>query len=249
MRQAYPTIKNKTMKRLSFIATLLLSGSLFAQEMSLADAPEESLLQNPFTAEANNNQFLSPMRDDDCKCAGRDVRDRKIAAFGFSFGVNRSNLQFGAAQANGDQIVNGMGYRLGVVSELRLGKRLVISPKADLSFNAGQLNQSNTEYAVSASSLELMGHLKYRMMRSNFSPYFLAGPNYRMPLANRNSNNVPTNSDLAIDVGVGLDIPLIGFKMSPELRYSYGLTNITNSDNFSDLNHHNIALTLIFTGK
>ncbi len=237
------------MKKLSFIATLLISGSLFAQDAQVSDAPAESLLQNPFAANVDGDKFEARHAGLKCGCAGDKDRDRKLLAFGFSFGVNRSNLQFGAAQENGDQIVNGMGYRLGVVSELRLGKRLVISPKADLSFNAGQLNQSNTDYSVSASSLELMGHLKYRMMRSNFSPYILAGPNYRVPLANRNNNAVPTSSDVAIDVGVGLDIPLIGFKMSPELRYSYGLTNITNSEAFSDLNHHNIALSLIFTGK
>lgn len=237
------------MKKLSFIATLLISGSLFAQDITAMDAPEKSVLQIPFTANVDGNQFAASPAGLKCGCAGNSDRDRKIATFGFSFGVNRSNLQFGAAQENGDQIVNGMGYRLGVVSELRLGKRFVVSPKADLSFNAGQINQANTDYAVSASSLELMGHLKYRMLSSNFSPYILAGPNYRIPLANRNNDAVPTNSDVAIDVGVGLDIPLIGFKMSPELRYSYGLTNITNSDAFSDLNHHNIALTLIFTGK
>lgn len=249
MIKTFPTIKHKTMKKMSFIATLLISGSLFAQDMTAMDAPETSLLQNPFVANVDGDKFEARHAGLKCGCTGDNGRDRKIAAFGFSFGVNRSNLQFGAAQENGDQIVNGMGYRLGVVSELRLGKRLVVSPKADLSFNAGQLNQGNTEYAVSASSLELMGHLKYRMMRSNFSPYILAGPNYRIPLANRNNNAVPTSSDMAIDVGVGLDIPVIGFKMSPELRYSYGLSNITNSDAFSDLNHHNIALSLIFTGK
>jgi hypothetical protein len=213
------------------------------------DALEKNVLQNPFEEQVDKDNFTLQPSGLKCGCNGGNGRDRKIAAFGFSLGINRSNLQYGETQENGDQIVNGMGYRLGVVSEFRLGKRFVVTPKADLSFNAGQLNRENTEYAVSASSLELMGHLKYRMMRSNFSPYILAGPNYRIPLANRNDNNVPTTSDVAIDVGVGLDIPLIGFKISPELRYSYGLTNITNSDAFSDLNHHNIAVSLIFTGK
>jgi len=235
------------MKKTSLFAMLLISGGLFAQD-TFADAP---------TLGSNNDQsqhFLSIDSPEiqpvglKCGCAG-DKNRRNISTFGFSFGLNRSDLRFGSAQEDGDQIVNGLGYRLGVVYELRLGKRLVITPKADLSFNAGQLNQSNTEYTVSASSLELMGHLKYRFAKSNFSPYVLAGPNYRMPLATRNDNSVPTRNDVAVDVGLGLDIPLIGFKISPEVRYSYGLTNITNSDAFSDLNHHNIAVSLIFTGK
>lgn len=218
------------MKKLSLFAALLLTGSIFAQDMRAAA---------PIPVPAGL----------DCNCGGESGQDRKIAAFGFSFGLNRSNLQFGSAQEDGDQIVNGMGYRLGLVSEFRLGQRFVITPKADLSFNAGQLSQDSRSYAVSASSLELMGHLKYRFARSNFSPYILAGPNYRMPLQNRTDDYVPTRNDVALDVGVGLDIPLIGFKVSPELRYSYGLTNITNSETFSDLNYHNIAVSLIFTGK
>lgn len=230
------------MKRLNLIAALIITSGVFAQESNL-DSPENlNNLSNSTTPRA----FPAGIS---CDCGNDTKRDRKIMAFGFSFGINRSNLQFGTTQENGDQIVNGMGYRLGVASELRMGKRFVLTPKADLSFNAGQLNQSNTNYAVSASSLELMGHLKYRFMKSNFSPYMLAGPNYRIPLVNRNENTVPTRNDLAIDVGLGLDIPLIGFKMSPEVRYSYGLTNITNSEAFSDLNYHNIAVSLIFTGK
>ncbi|GAB5418259.1 MAG: hypothetical protein Crog4KO_16360 [Crocinitomicaceae bacterium] len=230
------------------MAMLLIGGSLFAQDIT-ADTPSDALIQESpslIATEEATQQFPVGLK---CGCSGDTDRDRKIAAFGFSFGLNRSNLQFGEAQENGDQIVNGLGYRLGVVSELRLGKRWVISPKADLSFNAGQLNQSNTEYSVSASSLELMGHLKYRFAKSNFSPYVLAGPNYRLPLSTRDENSVPTRNDVAIDVGLGLDIPLIGFKISPEVRYSYGLTNISTSDAFSDLNHHNIAVSLIFTGK
>ncbi len=236
------------MKRFSLMAMLLLGGSLFAQDIN-ADSPSNMWIEESpsfIALDAASQTFPAGLK---CGCTGDKNRDRKIATFGFSFGLNRSNLQFGAAQENGDQIVNGLGYRLGVVSELRLGKRWVISPKADLSFNAAQLNQSNTDYSVSASSLELMGHLKYRFAKSNFSPYVLAGPNYRVPLSTRNENSVPTRNDLAIDVGLGLDIPLIGFKISPEVRYSYGLTNISTSDDFSDLNHHNIAVSLIFTGK
>lgn len=238
------------MKRISIYAMLLMTGSLFAQDMraDMLDSKDfegDAAISHKFLSEAPQN-FPAGLQ---CNCTGNSGRDRKIATFGFSFGLNRSNLQFGAAQENGDQITNGLGYRLGVVSELRLGKRFVITPKADLSFNAGQVNQSNTNYDVSASSLELMGHLKYRFAKSNFSPYVLAGPNYRIPLSTRSDNVVPTRNDLAIDVGLGLDIPLIGFKISPEVRYSYGLTNVTNSESFSDLNHHNIAVSLIFTGK
>jgi hypothetical protein len=219
------------MKHLSLILILCITSGAFAQFMTAKSSP-------------------NVWNNINCNCDDQSKKsNRKIAAFGFSFGVNRSNLKFGTAQESGDQIVNGLGYRLGLVSEFRMGQRFVFSPKADLSFNAGQLSQSEQNYAVSASSLEFMGHLKYRFARSNFSPYLLAGPNYRIPLQNRNDNVVPTKNDLALDIGVGLDIPLIGFKVSPELRYSYGLANITNSDSFSDLNYHNIAMSLIFTGK
>lgn len=184
-------------------------------------------------------------------CANANARNDKgkFLTFGFDLGVNRSDLKFGEAQTNGDEITNGMGYRLGIVSNLQFTKRFSFAPKAELSFNATRLDQSNTSYNVNGVNLEFIGHLKYNLFRTGFTPYLLAGPNFRVPLVNAESDFVPTKEDVALDFGIGLDLPLRNFKVSPELRYSFGLMNITESESYSDLKYNNIALVLVFTGK
>lgn len=183
-----------------------------------------------------------------CECPGGGSGDKgKFATFGFDLGGNRSNLKFGETQENGDQITNGLGYRLGIVSNFQFTRRFSFAPKAELSFNASRLDQSNTSYNVNAVNLEFLGHLKYKFAKGNFSPYLLSGPNFRVPIQQGESNEIPVQEDWAIDLGAGLDIPLGAFKMSPEIRYSYGLKNITESNSFGDLRFHNIALVLVFT--
>lgn len=217
------------MKRLSlFGASVLLATGLNAQNMTGFSQPEFPQLTN-------------------CACSGKTGSKSKFLTFGFDLGVNRSNLQFGSTQENGDQITNGLGYRLGIVSNMQFTKRFSFLPKAEMSFNASQLEQSNTSYNVNAINLEFLGHLKYKFARGNFSPYILSGPNFRLPIDRNESNDVPVQEGWAIDVGAGLDIPFGVFKMAPEIRYSYGLSNITSSSNFSDLRFHNIALVLVFT--
>lgn len=196
----------------------------------------------------NQTGFLNPNYPSIVNCAEANDYDKdKFATFGFDLGVNRSNLQFGDTQTNGDQITNGLGYRLGIVSDFRVTKRFSIAPKAELSFNASRLDQSNTSYNVNATNLEFLGHLKYKFAKGNFSPNIIAGPNFRVPLQKTQNSFVSVKNDMAIDFGVGLDVPMGYFKMSPELRYSYGCSNITQSSQFSDLYYHNIALTLIFS--
>lgn len=198
----------------------------------------------------NLTGYLKPNYPTFANCAEKnDYNKEKFATFGFDIGVNRSNLQFGELQTNGDQITNGFGYRLGIISNFKVSKRFSIAPKAELSFNASRLNQSNTSYNVNATNLEFLGHLKYKFAKGNFTPYIIAGPNFRVPLEKMQESFVDVKNDMAIDFGIGLDVPMGYFKMSPELRYSYGYSNITQSSQYSDLNYHNIALTLIFSDK
>lgn len=211
------------------ICSILISGAVSAQEFTGKVKPDFPSIKD------RTNSSISGEKP-------------KFATFGFDIGVNRSNLQFGETQTDGDQITNGLGYRLGIVSNFQFTRRFSFSPKAELSFNATRLDQSNTSYNVNGTNLEFLGHFKYKLMKSNFSPYVIAGPNLRVPLYKDTDKYVPTKEDVAIDFGAGLDIPLKAFKLSPELRYSYGLSNITESSEFSDLQYHNISLSLIFTG-
>lgn len=179
----------------------------------------------------------------------KEEQKKKIATFGFNLGVNRSNLDFGSTQLDGDQISNGMGYRLGIISNFQFTQRFSLAPKAELSFNAAKLEQDGVSYKVSPNHLEFIAHLKYKFKKEGLSPYLIAGPNFRVPVQYLKSNLVPTKENVAIDVGFGMDAPIFGINISPELRYSFGIGNINRDSEFSDLQYHNIALVINFSGS
>lgn len=173
----------------------------------------------------------------------------KFATFGVDFGVNRSNLSFSSPQTGGDNITNGLGYRLGVVSNFQITQRFSFAPKAELSFNTTGLNSGIENYDVNPTNVELLGHMKFKLRRGSLSPYIIAGPNARIPIGTNRENLLPTKEDIAIDLGVGLDVPIFKKRIAPELRYSFGLTNINRDANISDIKYHNLSLVLILSGR
>src|SRR3989338_679926 len=164
----------------------------------------------------------------------------RFATFGFSVGINQSNLSIRTNDRTTGDITNGLGYRVGITSNLRFGDHFSLAPKAELSFNATRLEQDGVNYRMNPISLELAGHLKYKFLSGPFSPYVLAGPNARFPISSGPSTF--TNKDVALDLGAGLDIPIFRFMVSPELRYSFGIKGLMEETAFSNLKFHNIAL-------
>lgn len=177
------------------------------------------------------------------QCSRRNKRFTK----GFDFGVNHAQalLQNNSVAT----IQNGRGFRVGIISSLMLSKRFYLEPKAELSFNTSTLTDVNGDrYKVNPVDLELIGHLRFKLRKGGLSPYIIAGPNVRIPLGTGDFT-MPTRQDVAIDVGVGLDVPLFKWRIAPELRYSYGLKNITESSSINDIRFHNVSLLLNLGGR
>lgn len=176
-------------------------------------------------------------------------KNEKFATFGFNGGINRSNLSFSSQQTGGDNITNGKGYRFGLISNFQFTNRFSIAPKAELSFGSSVLS-SSTEQLVSPNNLEILGHLKFKLRKGSLSPYIIVGPNLRIPIQGANRDDlIPTRQNVAIDIGIGLDVPIFKKRISPELRYSYGLMDINRDASVSGLKYHNIALVLNLSGR
>lgn len=190
--------------------------------------------------------FITPSIGQE-KSKEKQINKPKFATFGFSAGINRSNLSFRDENRETSDITNGLGYRFGAVSNFRFGNHFSIAPKAELSFNASRLEQNGISYKMNPINLELAGHLKYKFLKGTFSPYIIAGPNARIPI-NRGSTTF-TNKDVAIDFGIGLDVPIFRFRVAPELRYSFGLKEMMEETAFTNIKYHNIALILVFSGN
>jgi hypothetical protein len=127
------------------------------------------------------------------------------------------------------QIKNAPGFRLGVFAEFPISKRWAVSPKTELSFNYGRVIINDIGYRVDPVNLDLILHFKHKFKSydGKVKPFINFGPNFRTPLnSNFEGAYLDTKVSLAADFGFGLEIDLNHFYLSPELRFSGGLTDI-----------------------
>lgn len=180
-----------------------------------------------------------------------DSTSRKKASFGFNLGLNQSAL-FNSYDSSDIQIQNAPGFRLGVTASFPISKRWSVDPKMELSFNYGKITESNTTYRVDPNNLDFMTHFKYNMKGydGKAKPFLYFGPNVRVPLNGEfNGVTYETQTSLAIDFAFGVDIDLKHFLLSPELRFSGGVTDIRENPSGKMLRGSNAALVLCFSGK
>lgn len=175
--------------------------------------------------------------------------DKKRFTTGFNFGINHANVLL-QDNSNGSSIENGLGFRMGIISSFAFSERISFDPKAELSFNSSTFWDGTESFAINPVDLEFITHLKVKTKKRGFSPYFIAGPNVKIPLDRDEDLTLPTRQDVALDLGIGLDVPLgKKVRVSPELRYSIGLVNLTETTSISNLKFHNISLLLNFSGR
>jgi len=160
--------------------------------------------------------------------------------FGFSVIANSSHVYEGNPLSTSTAVYSTNGIALGIIADYRIAKHFSFSPKAELSYNRSEL----FEVAVMPVSLEFMGHAVFDLKYKQFNPYLLIGPNVKIPVFNE--NRLATHSDIAIDFGIGLNKVFSNFNFAPELRYSYGLLNISEVSDFPDVRLHKISLAFNF---
>lgn len=176
--------------------------------------------------------------------------NKKRLKFGFNVGVNHSILYAPEELPSFASITNDLGLRLGVLADYQLFKFLSIAPKAELSFNNNALNltfddNAQYRYEVLPIGLEFMTHFIFKKKNENLSPYFYFGPNFKIPISDE-SANYPEPSVFAIDLGIGLEKAFTHFNFSPELRYSYGVTDVIITPTVKRLNFHSVSLIFNF---
>lgn len=180
--------------------------------------------------------------------------DRKPLHFGFSVGLNYFDFRHRYV-SNLSQEVPGYyrltsrtapGYSIAIISNLRLGDHW------DLRFNPGfastvrslefdVINQftleRETEYRdIESSFMEFPLYLKFKSERvGNYRLYLIGGPKYALDLASDEDIEDDRvfklqQDDLSYDLGFGVDIYFEYFKFSPQVIYSFGLSNLKVED-------------------
>lgn len=129
------------------------------------------------------------------------------------------------------------GINLGMVSSLRLNKRLNLRALPGISFGQRDLLFINSEGEKDERALEMKSTylempilLKYSGNRiTNAKPYFIAGVNPRFDLAKSKKDGIYLNSfDTYLELGAGIDSYLTYFRFSTELKLSIGMLNVLN---------------------
>ena len=173
--------------------------------------------------------------------------------FGINAGVNYANLSPDGLLPTNAELSNGVGFSLGILMDYSITGKLSISPKSEIAFFNSSIEsvgaaRPDLPYNVFSATVNLMTHLVYKMGNGNSGPYLLAGPNFKIPISERPelSSSFYTNSDFAIDFGIGLENSLPKFIFAPELRYSFGLGNVNQNPTLNPLNFHNVTLVLNF---
>lgn len=173
-------------------------------------------------------------------------------SFGFNIGFNQSVL-FNSNATDEIQIQNKPGFRLGVLSSFPITKQWSIDPKAELSFNFSSVIDNNVKYRVDPYNLDFMTHFKYQFKtgKGKIKSYCYLGPNLRVPLSGQEFDELTydTQASLAGDFAFGFDIDIDYFIISPEIRFSGGLTDIRKNPSGQMLRGSNAAFVLNFSGK
>lgn len=177
--------------------------------------------------------------------------EKYAPSFGFNLGLNQSVIYTSSAN-NQFEIKNAPGFRLGVLADFPITEKWSISPKVELSFNNGKIIENNITYRVDPYNIDFMTHFKYRIKGSKrkLNPYFSFGPNLKTPLiGNYEGVYYDTKASLALDFSFGFDIDMNYFIISPEIRFSGGLTDIRKSPTGETLRGSNAMFVINFSSK
>ncbi len=200
--------------------------------------------------------------------------DDRWLHYGFSIGIHNSGYRIGYSDAytsgQMDSVHSIMperaiGFSLGFITDFRLADQfnIRILPKVsfyefpvNFNFISGRIDRQLLE----STFVEMPILLKYKSERyRNVRMYMVGGVAPGIEASGkkrreRSENKLTADTfNLALEVGAGIDIYNQLFKFSPEIRYSRGLINVIQDDNFGystgirNMSPHVISLYLQFS--
>jgi hypothetical protein len=175
--------------------------------------------------------------------------------FGFThYNVIADNPKFVPEYVNGVQI-NGTekiradistlipGFTVGIVTNLRLTESFDLRFLPGMSFGERKLTYNipiqdindvgnKDSYSIKSTFLDFPLLLKYKSRKmNNQRPYLIAGGAYRIDISKSGQEDLVRLKPLSsyIEAGVGWDSYLQFFRLSTELKFSFGLNNVLDT--------------------
>ncbi len=170
--------------------------------------------------------------------------------FGYSFHAVNSQFRDGGAP---DKLSKGvLGFGMGFLADLRLADNANIRFNPVLNFADREITGVSTKIESLTIDFPLGFKLKSDK-KGNFRAYMIAGVKYSRDITKKETfeNNPVKNmrNILSYETGVGLDIYLEFFKLSPELKLTNSFHNIIDSKLSPGYNPHylkNFQFSLFF---
>lgn len=129
-------------------------------------------------------------------------------------------------------------FDLGLIYQVGLGGSVDIRPSVQIAFDGGDLFYERTPTAgprfdtvsLKNSSFVLSVPLIFRLSKKEIAPFIMLGPSFSYVIGQNATaqERVPVKKSVALgEAGLGLDIgiPKAGIILSPEIKYSRGLSN------------------------
>lgn len=186
--------------------------------------------------------------------AQTDTLSSKPLQFGFLIGADYSSLQTPRSIPDTVIVSGNMGLRLGVAANYAFSKLLSLSAQGELSFNNARVSRFESSalktWKVFPASIDLRMHATFTDKNNRLEPYFFIGPGAKIPLAAhvnlQNNLNYSSRGSATLDVGIGINKPFHAFRLQPELRYSFGLNNLSNTPGVRSMYFHTLSLLVKF---
>ena len=145
------------------------------------------------------------------------------------------------------------GFSVGVLADLRLSQHLNLRFTPTMHFGAKHLTFYNmTELTPEGRLLEMTQDMKSTYISfpvglkfsaerwNNYRPYVIAGVSQLVNLTSKNQDFLQLKrTDTMLEIGLGCDLYLPFFKLIPELKFCYSLTNAIDSSHANELQDTN----------
>ena len=141
------------------------------------------------------------------------------------------------------------GFSVGVLADLRLSQHLNLRFSPTMHFGAKHLTFRNlTDLTPEGRPTEVTQDMKNTYISfpldikfsaerwNNYRPYLVAGVNQMINLKGKDQDYLQLKrTDTYIELGLGCDFYLPFFKLIPELKFCYSLTDALNKDHTNEL--------------
>ena len=145
------------------------------------------------------------------------------------------------------------GFSVGVLADLRLNTHLNLRFTPTMHFGSKHLTFLNmTDRTQEGRPVEMTQDMKNTYLSfpldlkfsaerwNNYRPYIIAGVNQLVNLTSKNQDFLQLKrTDTMIEIGLGCDLYLPFFKLIPELKFCYSLTNAIDSRHADELQDTN----------